>query len=166
MSSVNSKVEAIREQLKHSSASLYQLIDGPIAALPLNKLYQAPTEDEWTIMEILAHLVELMPYWADEVAKLVAQPGQNFGRLSQQEERLAALRDHGHDGLEQVKAALPKSYRCLDQALSHLQGSDLTLTGHHMIFGERTLAWFIDELIVQHVHNHIVQMQESLQALQ
>lgn len=166
MSSTNPNVGEIREHVKASYAMLTELIHGPIASLYANKLYQVPTEDEWTIMESLAHIMELMSYWADEVAKLVAQPGQNFGRSMQQEERLAALRDHGRDSLEQMKAALPGCYIYLDEALSRLQDSDLQLTGHHIIFGERTLGWFIDDLIVEHLRNHVEQMKECVQAVQ
>ena len=162
MSTASPKVAAIRQNVRQSYAELNELLDGPVATLYATKLYQTPTENEWTVMESLAHIVEFMPYWADEVTKLVAQPGQNFGRTQQHEGRLAALREHGHDTLAQARAALPGSYAHLDEVLSHLQDSDLELTGHHVKFGERTLAWFIEEFITKHLHDHVVQMRECL----
>ena len=162
MSTANPRVAAIHDYIKRSYAELNELLDGPVAALYANKLYQEPTENEWTIMESLAHIVEFMPYWADEVTKLVARPGQNFGRTQQHEGRLAALREHGHDTLSQARAALPGSYAHLDETLSRLHDSDLELTGQHVKFGERTLAWFIEEFITKHLHGHIVQMRECL----
>lgn len=166
MTTTNPKVAAIREQVQRSYAELNELLDGPIATRYASKLYQTPTENEWTIMESLAHFVEFMPYWGDEAAQLVAQPGKNFGRTLQHEGRLTALRDHGHDTLAQARAALPGSYAHLVEVLSHLRDSDLELTGHHVKFGERTLEWFVNEFITKHLHDHVVQLRECLAAVE
>ena len=165
MSAANPNVAAIRQSVQQSYTALQELLDGPVGTLYADRLYQTPTENEWTIMESLAHIVEFMPYWGDEVAKLVAHPGQPFGRTMQHEGRLAALREHGRDTLEQARAALPGSYAHLDEILSRLHDSDLELTGHHVKFGERSLAWFIKEFITEHLHNHVVQIKACLAAI-
>jgi hypothetical protein len=165
MTTANARVAALRRSVQDSYAELNALLDGPIAAHFSTKLYQKPTEDEWSIMENLAHIVEFLPYWASEVEKLVAHPGQNFGRTMQDEGRLAALRDHGHDTLAQAREALPGSYARLDAVLSALQDSDLELTGRHVKYGERTLEWFIDEFITRHLHSHVVQLRTCLEAI-
>src|ERR1700736_492042 len=106
----NPEVEAILLSVQKSYNELNRLIDGPLARLEPDKLYKPPTETEWTIMQNLAHIVEFMPYWANEIEKLVAAPEQNFGRTAQQEARLQAIRDHGMDSLAQMRAILPASY--------------------------------------------------------
>ncbi|MGH2508370.1 MAG: DinB family protein [Ktedonobacteraceae bacterium] len=166
MSVTNPKITAIRQQVKQSYADLQALLEGPVGTLYATKLYQTPTENEWTVMENLAHIVEFMPYWSDEVAKLVAQPGQNFGRTMEDEGRQAALHEHGRDTLGQAKAALPGSYAHLDEILSHLQDSDLELTAQHVKLGARTLAWYIHAFITEHLHNHVVQIKECLGAIE
>jgi hypothetical protein len=162
MTTANSRVAELRHNVQRSYAELNELLDGPVATLLITKLYQTPTENEWTIMEGLAHIVEFMPYWAGEVEKLVAQPGRNFGRTMQDEGRLSALREHAHDTLAATRAALPASYARLDEVLRSLTDRDLELTGHHVKFGERTLAWFIEEFITRHLHNHVVQLRACL----
>ncbi len=162
MSTANPKVAAIRANIKQSYAALNELLDGPLATSYANKLYQEPTENEWSILENLAHIAEFMPYWADEATKLVAQPGRNFGRTQQHEGRLAAIREHGHDSLAQIRAALPASYAHLDEALSHLRDSDLELTGQHVKFGEQKLEWFIEEFITKHLRDHVAQIRACL----
>src|SRR6266567_8455632 len=134
--STNPKVEKIRQSVHDSYAELVMLIDGPLTALNPEKLYLAPAENEWTIMQNLAHIVEFMPYWAAEIEKLVAAPGHNFGRTAQHEGRLQAVNEHGRDNLEQAKTAFPASYTRLDDVLGSLQDSDLELTGHHSKFGD------------------------------
>src|SRR5579859_1689329 len=97
--SANPNVEAIRLSTQKSYTELNRLIAGALAALEPNKLYKVPVEGEWTIMQNLAHILEFMPYWAHEVEKLVAAPGQNFGRTMQHEGRLRAINEHGGDNL-------------------------------------------------------------------
>ena len=89
----NPKVAAIRLNLRQSYEKLGFLLDGPVEKLSAEKLSQEPVENEWTIMENLAHIAEMLPYWAGEVAKLVAQPGQKFGRTMEDQGRLSALRE-------------------------------------------------------------------------
>ena len=163
--SSNPRVEAIRESVRQSYAALNQLIDGPLAALDPQKLYQSPPDDEWTIMQNLAHVVEFMPYWADEITKLVARPGQNFGRTMQDERRLQFIQDNEHDTLEQIRAQLPASYTHLQSALETLTDSDLALTGVHVRYGEKSLDWFIEDFVTKHLSDHVEQIRQAWEAV-
>src|SRR2546428_7311408 len=116
----NTNVEAILLSVQRSYDELNQLIDGPLARLDIEKLYKSPAEEEWTIMQNLAHIVEFMPYWAGEIEKLVAEPGINFGRTQQDEGRLRGISAHAMDSLVEMKAVLPGSYARLDGALGSL----------------------------------------------
>jgi uncharacterized damage-inducible protein DinB len=164
-SSTNPEVEAIRKSVQDSYAALNRLIDGPLAALPSAKLYQAPTENEWTIMENLAHIVEFMPYWANQIAQLVAEPGRNFGRVMTDERRIREIVDHAHDSLAQIQAALPGSYARLDEVLASLNDRDLEITGRHVKFGEKSLAWFIEDFVTGHLRAHNEQIQAALRMI-
>src|SRR5437660_10872754 len=108
--STNPKMESILLSIHNSYTELVRLVEGPLTALDAEKLYVSPTENEWTIMQNLSHIVEFMPYWANEIEKLVARPGQNFGRTMQHEGRIRAINEHGRDNLAHIKEALPESY--------------------------------------------------------
>lgn len=162
MSTANPKLAAIHQSVKQSYDELNELLDGPLGALYTAKLYQTPTENEWTIMENLAHIAEMVPYWTGEAAKLIAQPGQNFGRTMEDRARLAALREHGHDSLAQMRAALSGSYAYFDAVLNQFNDRNLELTAHHSKRGEQTLAWFMEEFIVKHLREHVEQIRECL----
>jgi DinB family protein len=162
----NVKVVKIRQRVNASYNQLLSLIDTRLVALPTARLYQAPAPGEWTIMENLAHIVEFMPYWADEIVQLVARPGQNFGRTQQHEGRLRAISEHGHDQLQQIKDNLPSSYEHLAHVLHNLRDSDLDLTGQHVKFGERTLDWFIEDFVTHHLESHLEQLDRALQAME
>ena len=164
-SPANPNVEAIRLSVQHSYDELNQLIDGPLAQLDPASLYKAPAENEWSIMQNLAHIVEIMPYWANEIEKLVARPGQNFGRTQQHEGRLRAIDEHGRDSLEQIKALLPGSYARLQEVLGNLKDSDLELTGVHVRYGEKSLDWFIEEFVTGHLIAHLEQIRGDMAAV-
>jgi len=159
----NPKIEAIRENVRNSDTELLQLIDGPLTSIDASKLYQSPAENEWTIMQNLAHIVEFMPYWAGEIEKLVAEPGRNFGRTPQDVGRLKGISEHEMDSLKGIKAALPGSYARLDEALRSLKDSDLELTGKHVRFGEKPLDWFLEDVVTNHLSGHVEQIKRCLE---
>ncbi len=161
----NPNVEAIRLSVQKSYSNLNQLIDGPLARLDKSKLYKVPAENEWTIMQNLAHIVEFMPYWAGEIEKLVAEPGRNFGRTMQNEGRLRGISEHETDSLEDIKKALPGSYARLDEVLGSLKDSDLELTGQHVRYGEKPLEWFIEDFVTGHLSGHVEQIKGCLGAV-
>src|SRR6266568_1250094 len=162
----NPKIEAIRENVRNSDTELLQLIDGPLTSIDASKLYQSPAENEWTIMQNLAHIVEFMPYWAGEIEKLMTTPGANFGRTIQDERRLRAISEHGLDSLEQIKAALPGSYARLEQVLSKLKDSDLALTGLHPRYGEKSLDSCIEDFVTGHLRGHVEQIKVAMAAVE
>ena len=159
----NPEVEAIRENVRDSYAELHQLIDGPLASLVTSKLYQSPAENEWTIMQNLAHIVEFMPYWAGEIEKLVAEPGRDFGRTPQDVGRLQGISEHEMASLKGIKATLPVSYARLDEALRSLKDSDLELTGKHVRYGEKTLDWFLEDVVTNHLRSHVEQIKGCIE---
>jgi hypothetical protein len=161
----NPKIEAIRESIRSSNASLHQFIDGPLAQIDARKLYQSPAENEWTIMQNLAHIVEFMPYWAGEIEKLVAEPGSNFGRTPEDVGRLHGISEHETDSLNRIKAALPGSYARLDELLGRLKDGDLELTGKHVRYGEKPLDWLIEEFLTNHLSGHVEQIQGCLKTI-
>jgi uncharacterized damage-inducible protein DinB len=161
----NPRVAAMRQDAATSYDALNQLIDGRLADLAPEKLYQEPAHNEWTIMENLAHVVEFMPYWANEVANLLTEPGRSFGRIATDERRIKEIADHAHDNLEQIKAMLPISYARLQEVLASLRDSDLAITGKHIKYGEKTLASFIEDYITGHLRAHNQQIEEAMQTL-
>src|SRR5436305_12614273 len=162
----NPKLEDIRESVRNSFATLQQLIDGPLAQLDASKLYQSPAENEWTIMQNLAHIVEFMSYWAGEIEKVIAEPGCEFGRTHDDLGRLQGISEHEMDSLSSIKAALPGSYARLDGVLGRLKDSDLQLTGKHVRYGEKPLHWLIDEFVTDHLIGHVEQIKRCLEVIE
>ncbi len=166
MTASESRLSTIQRRIQTSTNEITQMVNNRFAHLPFALLYTVPKEGEWSLMENLAHIIEFLPYWADEIRKLVQRPGQSFGRTMQHEGRLRAIREHGHDTLDQVKARLPISYEHINTVIQSLHEQDLDLTGVHSKFGTQTLVWFIEEFVTGHLEAHIVQMHECLATVQ
>src|SRR5579864_1951038 len=95
------------ERISQVERTVQQLLD-EVERLPRDVLYREPEAGEWPVMSTLAHLAELLPYWAHEAADLAASPGKSdVGRTHEDPRRLGAIEQHGHDSL----AALMPSIR-------------------------------------------------------
>jgi hypothetical protein len=162
----NPEVDAIRENVRNSYTALNQLIEGPLAILDASKLYESPAENEWTIMQNLSHIVEFMPYWADEIEKLVEKPGSSFGRTPEDVGRLQGISEHEMASLSKIKEALPGSYARLDGVLGRLKDNDLELTGKHVRYGEKPLDWLIEEFVTNHLSGHVEQINSSIASVE
>ncbi len=69
------------------------------------------------------------------------------------------------DSLKGIKVALPVSYARLDETLRSLKDSDLELTGKHVRYGEKTLDWFLENVVTNHLSGHVEQIKWCLEAI-
>src|SRR5690606_25595214 len=76
-----------------------------------------PAEDKWSVMEVLVHVDEALPYWLDEITRLLGKPGTEWGRGLQDEKRLAALASAGQRSLHEVLASLEQIIQRVEQVL-------------------------------------------------
>jgi hypothetical protein len=117
--------------------------------------------ERWDRGQVLAHVAEMLPYWARQ-AELVAGGGQTeFGRVRSDPDRIAAIeRDRREDPRrlldrvdEGVAVVLAVADRLDDQALAR--------SGRHQTLGEMTVAEIIDRFAVAHLEEHADQLDPS-----
>src|SRR3979409_2475973 len=106
--------ERRHQRIESSVQQLVSLIEG----LPAEVLYREPQPGEWPVMSTLAHLQELLPYWAHQAAGVVNAPDQPFGRTHEDPDRIGAVREHGHDSLDTI---VPRIRLSLDECLTILR---------------------------------------------
>src|SRR5712691_13508479 len=104
------------ERIQRIESSVQQLIS-LIEGLPAEVLYREPQPGEWPVMSTLAHLQELLPYWAHQAEGVVERPEQPFGRTHSDPVRIGAVEAHGHDSLDAMVNLLRDS---LDECISAL----------------------------------------------
>lgn len=128
-----------------------------------------PTEDEWSIMQIVAHIIEALPYWIEEIEQLVNTPGKAWGRNHLHEGRLEAVKPETVDAisvnellqqLEQVKQTVQTGIENL--TVEQLAAEAASVNPN---FGTKPLVFIIEHLIDQHVNKHEGQIQRNLTKL-
>ena len=117
------------------------------------------TGERWDRRQVLAHVAEMLPYWAEQVELVVAGDEVPFGRVSSNPERIGAIErdrredpsrllDRVDDGVGIVLALLE---RLDDDALAH--------SGRHQVLGEMTVAAIVDRFLVDHLEEHADQLE-------
>lgn len=116
-------------------------------------------------MSTLAHLEELMPYWAHQAEAIVAHPGKPFGRTHDDPDRIAAVDQHGHDRLDEIAPRIRASLEECVRVLEGLPPDAPDVAGVHPRRGSMTVAEMVDAFLVRHVEEHAAQVNETLAAL-
>ncbi|HEX8969793.1 MAG TPA: DinB family protein [Chloroflexota bacterium] len=128
-------------------------------------LYREPTPGEWPVMSTLAHLSELLPYWAQQAEDVARSPGMVFGRSLADAGRVGAIEQHGHDALDVV---VPRVRAALEQCVATLRripAEAWTSSGQHIARGSMSVEQIVDTFLVNHVEEHAAQTEASLRTL-
>jgi DinB superfamily len=137
-----------------------------IERLPAELLYREPTPGEWPIMSTLAHLAELLPFWAREGAQIAATPGKQVGRAQDDPRRVEPIEAHGHDSLD---AMIPRVRAGLAECVATLRGippDAWEVTGVHPRHPSISVYKLVETYVCNHAAEHTRQIRATLQALQ
>ncbi|MCM3653413.1 DinB family protein [Metabacillus litoralis] len=125
-----------------------------------------PTEEEWSVMQILTHIVEAVPYWLDEIEQLLKTPGKEWGRGLQHEGRLAAVSKSKVDStsLSDVLKQLEELKPQVEEVLNKLDEEKLAMEApsRNPRFGTKPISFIVDHLLVEHAHKHLGQIERNL----
>ena len=130
-------------------------------------LYRAPSGGEWSVMKVLAHVAEVLPYWARRAREVAAreQDDRPFGRTADDPDRVAAVEQHAHDPLD---AVMPRLHAGLAEATTTLRAiprEGWARTAHHARRGEMTVEQIVDQFLIAHVEEHAEQVQTVMDSL-
>jgi uncharacterized damage-inducible protein DinB len=152
------------ERIQRIEQSVQRLIQ-EIERLPADVLYREPRPGEWPVMSTLAHLQELLPYWAHQADGVIKAPDQPFGRTHDDPQRIGAVEEHGHDSLD---AIVPRLRASLDECLTTLRSfprEGWSRVGNSPSRGTMTVEQIVDAFLVRHAEEHAAQTRATLQAL-
>ncbi len=150
------------QRLQHLDSTVRALLD-ETRGLSADALY-AEQDGEWSVMKVLAHTAELLPYWARQAEEVAARPqnDQPFGRTHEDPDRIGAVEGHARDRLEDAVASLERG---LDEALRRLRGipaEGWSRTAHHARRGEMTVEQIVDAFLVEHMDEHLAQARRAV----
>ncbi|MCQ6282316.1 DinB family protein [Bacillus sp. EB600] len=156
--------------IQQSIESVQQSIDkmiGTVLGLSEETIRWKPSEDEWSIIQILCHVLEAVPYWLGEIAQIKAQPGELWGRNHLQEARLAAVTDTDKRSVEDVLKELESLKSQVGKELGTLNKDSLAIEAisRNPNFGTKPISFIVDHLIIEHVSKHYGQIERNLSKL-
>lgn len=128
-------------------------------------LYTEPPNGEWTVMKNLVHVVEFLPYWTDQLHRVIAEPGEPFGRTHEDPERIASVEGHAQDALRPVLASMDAAATQACQQISRIPDSEWETTGVHRR-GVMSLHEITDFFLLTHLAEHTAQAKAAAEAVE
>jgi hypothetical protein len=147
-----------------------QLLDlrGPLVAgepWPLSVAYGTEPEADWGPREVLAHVNEMLPYWATQLRLILAgDPGEAtpFGRVSTDPERLARIAADREMRVGDLLDRIAPSLAIVEDLVAGFAPADLERRGRHPARGELTIGAAADRFLVMHLVEHVEQLRTIL----
>jgi hypothetical protein len=156
---LNEKLETFKKSIDDITAVLKNTEEAT--------LYVKPSENEWSAMQIVSHILEAVEFWVADLEALLVVPGAKWGRNHEHVRRLAAVdenfvsRINKDDAIRALLNLVPK----LEVALVKVNEEDLVKTApsYNPNFDGKPLSFLVDHLIVKHVTGHYGQIVRHLE---
>ena len=129
-----------------------------------SRLRTAPGQDEWSAMQTLGHVTEMIPYWLNHCRVLIAATGAppRFGRTPGSPERLAGVAHGATADPEVLLARLGEEVRSGAGTIRKLSEAERSKRGISGERGEITVGEVIESFIVGHAEEHLAQVKAAL----
>ena len=155
--------ETQAERLERVCAEVAELLREPKVA---SRLRASPGENEWSAMQTLGHMTEMIPYWLNHCRVLIAATGEppTFGRTPGSPERLAGVAHGATAPSDVLLDQLQDEVRAAAGTIRKLSMAERGKRGMHPGRGEMTVADVIKSFIVDHAEEHLAQVQSALRS--
>lgn len=136
--------------------------------LPTELLTWQPAPGAWSVMDILCHVEEFIPYWMGEVVQVIRRPQEPWGRDHSHAGRLAAVSGTAARTLGDVTSNLRSHAGQAAVILASLSDADLATeaTSRNPRWATKPASFIVDHLLVQHVEKHIGQVARNVAQFQ
>ena len=131
-----------------------------------SRLRTSPAENEWSAMQTLGHMTEMIPYWLHHCRVLIAATGDlpTFGRTPGSSERLAGVAHGATAQPDALLAQLQDEVRAAAGWIRKLSMAERGKRGVHPGRGEMAVADVLESFIVSHAEEHLAQVQSALRS--
>lgn len=123
-----------------------------------------PTEEKWSIQEVVCHLEEAIPYWLHELQDTLKKPAP-WGRGLQHEGRLAAVSQAHQRSTADALEGLANTKQQVETILGSIGEDDLKLEAEsrNPRFGIKPMSFIIDHLLTDHLVTHLKQIRRNIE---
>jgi hypothetical protein len=128
--------------------------------LPDDALTDADPEsgERWDRGQVLAHVAEMLPYWAQQAELIAAGRQVEFGRVKTDPDRIGAIERDRREPPERLLARVDEGVAAVLALLERLDDQALARTGRHPTLGEMPVGAIVDRFVVAHLEEHADQL--------
>jgi len=116
------------------------------------------TGERWDRGQVLAHVAEMLPYWARQAELVAAGHQREFGRVASDPDRVGAIERDRREDPRRLLGRIDEGVAVVLALLDRLDDQAMARTGHHQTLGEMTVAEIIDRFAVAHLEEHADQL--------
>ena len=152
MENDTNSAEAQAQRLEHVYQQLAALVRQPDV---MRRLRTPTSENEWSAMQILGHMSEMIPYWLVNCRVLIAATGAppQFGRSLEAPERLEGVERGATGNPDQIMQQLREEVYAAMSVIRGISPAERHKQGVHISRGEMTVADIIEAFIVAHAED-------------
>jgi len=132
---------------------------------PLSDTWGTEPEADWGPREVLAHIDEMLPYWTEQLERVLAADvaaAVPFGRVATDPSRLSRIDENRRHPsgqlLDEIDIGIERTASFVD-GLSTAQRERI---GVHPSRGELTVEASIERFLVSHLDDHVEQLRSIL----
>jgi hypothetical protein len=114
--------------------------------------------ERWDRGQVLAHVAEMLPYWARQAELIAAGRQAEFGRVKSDPDRIAAIERDRREDPQRLLGRVDEGVAAVLALLDRLDAQALARTGHHQTLGDMTVAEIVDRFAVAHLEEHADQL--------
>lgn len=157
----SSSGEAQAKRLERVYEEVAKLLQEPGVAA---RLRTPPGRNEWSAMQTLGHMTEMIPYWLSHCRTLIAAAGTPpaFGRTPGSPERLSGVAHGASAEPDALRRQLDAAVRAAASEIRQLSTTERSKRGISSERGEMTVAQVIESFVVDHAEEHLAQVQSAL----
>lgn len=127
-------------------------------------LYRPPDAAEWTVMQLMAHVTEVLRYWPDVMVALAAEPGMTFGRGLDDSVRTSFVAAHKDDSVADMVAAMREAGARASALLATIPDAGWESSGEHVAWGTVALPEVVRRVLTGHLPDHLAQAKATYAA--
>lgn len=133
---------------------------------PLAAAFGTEPESSWGPREVLAHVVEMLPFWLGELERVIAeQPGPvPFGRNQDDTMRIGLIGRERTLPIAVLFARVDEGLASWQARLASISDAERAATGRHTRLGDMTAGDIPERFALGHAEDHIAQLEAILAA--
>jgi hypothetical protein len=138
------------------------LVRKAVKGMTRQQLLARPIPGKWSTLEVVCHLVDFDPIYADRMKRVIAENRPTL--IGADQDRFASRLAYQDRDLEEELAILEMTRRQMGRILKSLSPSDFDRVGLHNELGQRTLLQLLST-ISNHIPHHVQFIEEKRKAL-